>query len=97
MTTNTEIDHSNLNKYQAFLVRIWQDGDQAAWRASAQCVQSGKIVRFANLDRLFTFLAAQTDDPLYIDEPQHIDVQPARMFTNKPSARNNTTTKAHEG
>ena len=73
MTTNTEIDHSNLNSYQAYLVRIWQDGDQAAWRASAQSVQNGEIVRFANLDRLFTFLAAQTDDPLYTDQPLYID------------------------
>jgi hypothetical protein len=84
MATNTEINYSNLNRYQAYLVRIWQDGDQAAWRASAQSVQSGKIVRFANLDRLFTFLATQTDDPLYTDEPLYTDTPPARVFTYKP-------------
>jgi len=46
--------------YQAYLIRIWQDGQQAPWRASAQEVQSGEVKRFASLMALFAFLEAQT-------------------------------------
>jgi hypothetical protein len=38
---------------------MWQDHDQAPWRASAQSVQTGVIVRFADLDGLFVFLAKE--------------------------------------
>ena len=56
---NKEQPHS-LNTYQAYLVRIWQDGRQDAWRASAQAVHSGEVVRFASLEEMFVFLEAQT-------------------------------------
>jgi len=46
--------------YKAFLVRCWTDGASSEWRASAQAVQSGEIVRFASLAELFNFLEAQT-------------------------------------
>jgi hypothetical protein len=49
-----------LDTYQAYLIRLWQDGGQAVWRASAQSVQSGEIVRFADLTGLFAYLEAQT-------------------------------------
>lgn len=43
----------------AFLVRLWEEGTQGSWRASAQHVQSGKTMRFANTTKLFAFLQAQ--------------------------------------
>ena len=46
--------------YRAYLVRLWSEGSEAVWRASAQSVQSGDTVRFANLEALFAFLEAQT-------------------------------------
>ena len=46
--------------YAAFLVRLWQDSPQAAWRASAQPTLDGEIIRFADLDGLFAFLSART-------------------------------------
>ena len=46
--------------YNAYLVRIWHDAPTSAWRASAQSVQSGEIVRFGSLQALFQFLEAQT-------------------------------------
>lgn len=49
-----------LAKYQSYLLRLWQDGPHAMWRGSAQCIQTSEIVHFADLDSLFTFLAAQT-------------------------------------
>lgn len=52
-----------LAKYQSYLLRLWQDSRRAMWRCSAQSIQTGKIVHFADLDSLFTFLAAQTTSP----------------------------------
>lgn len=60
MTTPGETGQPRLDTYQAYLIRIWQDGQGAAWRASAQAVQGGDTVRFANLEALFVFLKAQT-------------------------------------
>lgn len=48
--------------YSAYLVRLWKDGVPAKWRASAQSVQTGEIVRFATLYELFAFLAAHTEE-----------------------------------
>lgn len=47
-------------KYQSYLLRIWQDGEQALWHASAQSVQSQEIVHFADLEAFIAFLWAQT-------------------------------------
>ena len=48
--------------YKAFLVRLWQDGPNAPWRASAQSVETGATVRFAELPALCAFLSAQAID-----------------------------------
>ena len=47
-------------RYCAYLVRFWQDNRNDGWRASAQSVQGGDTVRFADLEQLFAFLRAQT-------------------------------------
>jgi len=57
-----ETDESG-SAYRAFLVRLWQDRPEAPWRASAQSVQTGEIVRFARLPALCAFLNAQALDP----------------------------------
>lgn len=49
-----------MTTYRSYLVRLWQDDPRAAWRASAHCIQTREIERFAELDGLFVFLAAQT-------------------------------------
>lgn len=51
----------SLTNYTAYLVRCWQDGKHAPWRASAQSVRTGEKLFFANLDELFAFLAAETE------------------------------------
>ena len=48
--------------YRAYLVRLWRDDSQQPWRASAQSVQSGELVRFATLQELFIFLEIDSDD-----------------------------------
>lgn len=48
--------------YQSYLIRLWKDGADALWRASIQSVQTGEVVRFANLTEVFTFLEAQTSN-----------------------------------
>jgi hypothetical protein len=54
--------------YKAFLVRIWQDSPTSPWRASAQAVHSGEIVRFASLSALMLFLRTQA--PLQIPDSE---------------------------
>nr|AGC72454.1 hypothetical protein [uncultured bacterium A1Q1_fos_493] len=49
-----------LTGYCAYLVRLWQDSPYTLWRASAQSVQSGETVRFADVEQLFAFLRTQT-------------------------------------
>ncbi len=46
--------------YRAFLVRLWRDGPQGAWHASAQHVQSREVTHFAALQGLFTYLENAT-------------------------------------
>lgn len=52
-----------LTGYCAYLVRLWQDSPYTPWRASAQSVQSGETMRFADIEQLFAFLRAQTTQP----------------------------------
>lgn len=56
MAQRIENIHSSTPYYRAYLVRLWRDDAQEPWRASAQSVQSGELVRFATLQELFAFL-----------------------------------------
>lgn len=49
-------------QYRAYLVRLWRDGAHEPWRASAQSVQSGELIRFATLEELFAFLEIHMPD-----------------------------------
>ena len=44
----------------AFLVRLWRDGPQEPWRASAKHVYSRREYHFASPEKLFLFLHEQT-------------------------------------
>ena len=44
--------------YQSYLVRLWRSNPQSPLRATAQCVQTGVINGFADLDALCAFLRA---------------------------------------
>jgi hypothetical protein len=46
--------------YHAYLVRLWQDGPNASWRAFAKEVLTKNEHQFASLEELFVFLEAQT-------------------------------------
>lgn len=46
--------------YHAYLVRLWQDGPNASWRAFAKDVLTKNEHHFASLEELFVFLTAQT-------------------------------------
>ena len=62
--------------YQAYLVRLWRDGSDGEWRASAESVATGLIVNFACLSTLFAFLDAQTRN--YQPKQYDADLQPPR-------------------
>jgi hypothetical protein len=48
--------------YHSYLVRFWEEGTPGNWRASAQHVQSGEVVRFAHAAELLAFLQTQLAD-----------------------------------
>ena len=56
-------DLSQTENYHAYLIRMWRSSPDTLWRASAQHTQSGEIVFFADLERLFRFLHDQSVEP----------------------------------
>ena len=58
MMTETELFRPP--NYNAYLIRLWQEGPDTEWRASAQSVSSGEKLYFATLAALFAFLETQT-------------------------------------
>jgi hypothetical protein len=56
--------------YRAYLVRFWRDDAQEPWRASAQSVQGGEMMRFATLQELFAFLEIHMPD---VPQASHTD------------------------
>ncbi len=53
-----------VSEYHSFLVRLWREHANAPWRASVQSVQTGAIIHFPDLTRLFAFLQSHTGDKL---------------------------------
>lgn len=49
--------------YRAFVLRVWRDGEQGAWRASLQNAATGQKLYFATLERLCLFLLALDEAP----------------------------------
>ncbi|MFN8440637.1 MAG: hypothetical protein U0175_07715 [Caldilineaceae bacterium] len=45
--------------YRSYLVRFWQSHEEGRWRASAQCVQTGSTVLFADVESLLAYLHKQ--------------------------------------
>jgi hypothetical protein len=68
MSADSHRSERDSTAYRAYLIRLWKDGLPAAWRASAQLVQTGEILRFATLYELFAFLAAQTQETQGIED-----------------------------
>ncbi len=48
------------NSYQIYLLKLWQDGESAPWRAVLECAQTGEYYPFAGLTELFAFLETRT-------------------------------------
>jgi hypothetical protein len=49
------------NRYQAYLVRLWQDTTDTPWRALARNAEDGEECRFATVEHLFLFLHRRTE------------------------------------
>ena len=64
------ITAQDIYRYQAYMVRLWQDDGQTTWRASVQSVQSGEVIRFSSLVALFEYLQSQTDIESGIDSEE---------------------------
>jgi hypothetical protein len=52
------VDSSAAQRYRAYLLRLWQTGDDQAieWRALLEDPHTGERRGFADLNSLFTFL-----------------------------------------
>jgi hypothetical protein len=55
-------DRTERRFYQAYLVRLWRESSNVAWRASAQSAEHGEITRFGTLQALFSFLEGETGE-----------------------------------
>ena len=53
-------DDRHPSVYKSFMVRLWQETPAGPLRVSVQSVETGEIVRFANLMACFAFLQEQT-------------------------------------
>jgi hypothetical protein len=47
-------------QYRSYLIRLWQDGENAPWRASAKDVVTGQQHLFVSPEQLFSYLHKQT-------------------------------------
>lgn len=52
-----------LDRYQAYMLRLWKDGAESPWRASLEAVHTGARRHFADVDRLIHFLQTATISP----------------------------------
>jgi hypothetical protein len=48
-------------RYQAYLVRLWQDSPDMPWRALARDAETGAECRFPTIEHLFLFLHRKTE------------------------------------
>ena len=60
----------NTIQYGAYLIRFWRETPTEDWRASAQSVLSGEIVRFGSIRDLFAFLQQEINVTSAIEPPQ---------------------------
>lgn len=61
--TNPRADGLTTNSYRSYLIRFWQSSEDGAWRASAQCVQTGNTVLFGEIEQLLAFLQTEIKPP----------------------------------
>lgn len=59
MQRDAPATHDN---YHAFLVRLWRDGSQSAWRASLQDAVTGQRQAFSGIEGLIGFLLDQVGE-----------------------------------
>ena len=69
------------NRYKAFLLRLWREGETDTWRAMLEDPHSGERIGFADLGRLFAFLTQETaeddgDDSASSTQPEDGDILP---------------------
>lgn len=49
----------NATNYQSYLLRLWQEQPHLPWRGTAQNVQTGEVIPFADVEKLFAYLSSQ--------------------------------------
>ncbi len=57
----TMMSPANPQQYRSYLLRLWCEASDRAWRASLQDPRTSKRIGFASLEQLFAFLMEQVD------------------------------------
>lgn len=55
---------ANHSKYQAYLLRMWQEGEHTSWRVTVQNPHTGEYRSFSSLTALVSFLEQRTGEKL---------------------------------
>lgn len=48
--------------HQAYLLHLWREPQDGAWRASVKTTTGEKEIAFASMDELFVYLLRQTEE-----------------------------------
>ncbi|MEJ5224737.1 MAG: hypothetical protein WHV44_09810 [Anaerolineales bacterium] len=60
--------------YKAYLLRLWREGNDSAWRATLEDAHSDTQRGFASLQALFDFLSEVTGQPAAPREGQDVNI-----------------------
>ena len=52
-------------EYKAYLLRLWRENQEAAWRALLENPNKSERLAFATLSELVTYLEEQTGEHIY--------------------------------
>jgi hypothetical protein len=72
--------------YHSFLLRLWQESEQAPWRASLERVATGERYGFPDLVSLFAFLQVECQETA----ARHPPDQPSQRGTDERDAADMT-------
>ncbi len=56
-------------EYKAYLLRLWRDNQNVAWRALLENPNNGERAAFATLRELVTYLEAKTGEVIPVSSP----------------------------
>lgn len=56
------MNKSERTTYQAYLLRIWREGNNPTWRAMLESTHTGSRQNFADVQQLISYLLTKTEE-----------------------------------